>query len=59
MTGTDHCNPKLSKNIQFERDILLFCFNVSENLVENLSSKVIFWKDCMFPLTKTFRDQIE
>ena len=50
-TATDLCDSKLSKNIQFEKDNHLFFFNISGNLEENQSLKVILWKNCAFSLT--------
>ena len=35
LTGTYHCNSKLSNNIQFEKYKPLSLFNISENLQEN------------------------
>ena len=47
LTGTDHCNLKLSKSIVYS---FIFFFNTSENQQNNQSPKVVFWKDCVFPL---------
>lgn len=40
LTGTDRCCSKLSKNMQFEKDIHInVFFNISENLPEDESPK--------------------
>ena len=63
LTGTDHFNSKLSKNIQFEKTFTYyFFFNilVSNNFIINLqnqSPKVIFWKNCPYPYIKRYGSQ--
>ena len=48
LTGTNHSNSTLSRNIQFEKDVHFF-FNTSENLLKNQSVKVLFWRISTFP----------
>ena len=45
LTCYNACSTNHSKNIQLRKDI-----NISQTLRENQSTKVIFWKDFVFPL---------
>lgn len=45
MTETDYMNFLLPKNTHFEKEIQLLFFNISENLQENQSPKVLAWKN--------------
>ena len=44
---------KLFKNVQFERENFFFFFNIPENVQENQSLKVVFWKDYECALIST------
>ena len=47
LTGTDHCNSKLSKNTQFKKGKLL-PFLIFKKIYKKIKV-VIFLKDCVFP----------
>ena len=41
LTGIDHCNPKLLTDIHSKKRQALSSLNISENLRENQSSKIV------------------
>ena len=50
LTETDYCKSKFLEIFILKKTIYSF-INIAENLQENQIQKVVFWKDCAFPLT--------
>ena len=50
LTGTDHCNSKLSQNIHFEKRYSIFSLKAQKICEKNQIPKVVFCKNCPFPL---------